>query len=327
MSYYSATNSGNNTGFGGNTGSAGYGGQGGNSFQQSQQQPQQNTGFSNNVSQWQAQPQTQQQPMQQQQQQQQTPQPFFAPSNVQQAVAQQAFQQGVNEVMRRFDVTDVGIPGLNYIMTVLRSYFAVDNHYVKRKMLRVLFPFLKKEWRRLQVEGKELVNYALPHSDENAPDLYVPVMSLITYCLLSAFLYGTAGQFNPEVIADVITKCFVTQVMEVLVIKGCLYSMQTPIHFLDLFSYTGYKYLGLTISMLCGIVFKKLDWGTASFYGAFLWTATAAAWFMMKTMDNNLSMQTSSTGPKRHIMVLAFAGSQVATMWFVSQTKYLSNHH
>ena len=177
------------------------------------------------------------------------------------------------------------------------------------------------------MEGKELVNYALPHSDENAPDLYVPVMSLITYCLLSAFLYGTAGQFNPEVIADVITKCFVTQVMEVLVIKGCLYSMQTPIHFLDLFSYTGYKYLGLTISMLCGIVFKKLDWGTASFYGAFLWTATAAAWFMMKTMDNNLSMQTSSTGPKRHIMVLAFAGSQVATMWFVSQTKYLSNHH
>ena len=151
MSYYSATNSGNNTGFGGNTGSAGYGGQGGNSFQKSQQQPQQNTGFSNNVSQWQAQPQTQQQPMQQQQQQQQqqTPQPFFAPSNVQQAVAQQAFQQGVNEVMRRFDVTDVGIPGLNYVMTVLRSYFAVDNHYVKRKMLRVLFPFLKKEWRRL----------------------------------------------------------------------------------------------------------------------------------------------------------------------------------
>lgn len=246
---------------------------------------------------------------------------------MQQAVAQQAFQHGMNEVIKRFDVTDAGIPGLNYVMTQLRSYFAVDNHYVKRKMLRVLFPFLKREWRRLQVEGNELVNYALPHSDENAPDLYLPVMSLVTYCLLSAFLYGTAGQFNPEVIADVITKCFVTQVIEVLVIKGCLYSMQTPIYFLDLFSYTGYKYLGLTISMLCGIVFKKLDWGTASFYGAFLWTASAAAWFMLKTMDNNLSMQTSSTGPKRHIMVLVFAGLQVATMWFVSQTKYLSNNY
>jgi len=319
-------------------GSGGYGGQGGNSFQQFQQQPQQSAGVSNNFQQWQAQPQGQmqgqptQQPQQQQQQhqQQQTAQPFFAssmPSSMQQAVAQQAIQHGMNEVMKRFDVTDAGIPGLNYVMTSLRSYFAVDNHYVKRKMLRVLFPFLKREWRRLQVEGKELVNYALPHSDENAPDLYLPLMSLVTYCLLSAFLYGTAGQFNPEVIADVITKCFVTQVIEVLVIKGCLYSMQTPIHFLDLFSYTGYKYLGLTISILCGIIFKKLDWGTASFYGAFLWTASATAWFMMKTMDNNLSMQTSSTGPKRHIMVLVFAGLQVATMWFVSQTKYLSNNY
>lgn len=168
-----------------------------------------------------------------------------------------------------------------------------------------------------------MVNYELPHSDENAPDLYLPLMSLVTYCLLSAFLYGTAGKFNPEVIADVITKCFVTQIVEVLVIRGCLYTMQAPIPFLDIFSYTGYKYLGLTISMLCGIVFKKLQWGTASFYGAFLWTASAAAWFMLKTMANNIPIQTASTGPKRDIMVLAFAASQVATMWFVSQTKYL----
>lgn len=174
-----------------------------------------------------------------------------------------------------------------------------------------------------QVEGPEMVNYALPHSDENAPDLYLPSMSLMTYCLLSAFLYGTAGQFNPEVIADVITKCFITQVMEVITIWGCLYAMQAHIAVLDLFSYTGYKYLGLTISMLCGIVFKHLELGTASFYGAFAWTASAAAWFMLKTMANNIPVETASTGPKRDIMVLAFAASQVATMWFVSQTKYL----
>lgn len=215
------------------------------------------------------------------------------------------------------------IPGMKYIMGLLRSYFAVDNRYVKRKMLKVLFPFTSKEWQREQVQGPEKIEYSLPHSDENAPDLYIPVMSLITYCLLSAFLYGTAGQFNPEVIADVITKCFVTQMLEVVVIRGCLYTMQAPVPFLDLFSYTGYKYLGLTISMLCGIVFKHLELGTASFYGAFLWTAFAAAWFMQKTMNDNIPLETASTGPKRDIMVLAFSASQVATMWFVSQTKYL----
>lgn len=340
--FYSATgNNGQNGSFGGNQGAGGYssGTSGGNGFQQFQQQPQQQQpGFSNNVQQWQAQPQGQQPYGQasQQQQAQPTAQPFWSP-NVQQAATQAAagfmaqaatgnltsekvLSQGMNEIQKAFGG---GIPGMNYVMTMLRSYFAVDNRYVKRKMGKVLFPFTNKQWRRDQVEGPEIVNYALPHSDENAPDLYIPIMSLVTYCLLSAFLYGTAGKFNPEVIADVISKCFLTQIAEVLVIRGCLYAMQATIPFLDIFSYTGYKYLGLTICMLCGILFKYLEWGTVGYYLAFLWTASAAAWFMLKTMANNIPTQTASTGPKRDVVVLAFAASQVATMWFVSQTKYL----
>eukprot|EP00536_Pseudo-nitzschia_multiseries_P008588 jgi/Psemu1/325275/estExt_fgenesh1_pg.C_2200008 len=354
MSYYSATgNQGQNSTYGGNVGGGGYSssGVGGNGFQQFQQQPQsqqqqqqqQQPGFSSNVQQWQPQPQshgqTYGQPSQQHQQHQhqsQAPQPFWTP-NVQQVATQAAagfmaqaatgnltsdkvLSHGMEEIQKAFGG---GIPGMSYVMGSLRSYFAVDNRYVKRKMGKVLFPFLNKDWIRGQVEGPEMVNYALPHSDENAPDLYIPIMSLVTYCLLSAFLYGTAGQFNPEVIADVISKCFLTQIAEVLVIRGCLYAMQADIPFLDIFSYTGYKYLGLTICMLCGILFKYLQWGTASYYGAFLWTASAAAWFMLKTMANNLPLETASTGPKRDVMVLAFAGSQIATMWFVSQTKYL----
>jgi hypothetical protein len=41
-----------------------------------------------------------------------------------------------------------GIPGLEYVMESLRGYFAVDNRYVKRKMVKVLFPFLNNQWRR-----------------------------------------------------------------------------------------------------------------------------------------------------------------------------------
>jgi hypothetical protein len=40
------------------------------------------------------------------------------------------------------------IPGLETGVQRLRSYFAVDNRYVKRKMQKVLFPFLNKQWRR-----------------------------------------------------------------------------------------------------------------------------------------------------------------------------------
>mmetsp|Transcript_21212 Transcript_21212/g.52194 ORF Transcript_21212/g.52194 Transcript_21212/m.52194 type:complete len:375 (+) Transcript_21212:118-1242(+) len=236
-------------------------------------------------------------------------------------------------------VVDIGIarliPGVDYTMQTLRTYYAVDNNYVKRKMQKVLFPFLSKHWKRQIISGGDSAYqqpgqplqptiYALPYSDENAPDLYIPVMSLITYSLLAALCYGTAGKFNPEVIADVTTKCFLTQILEVAIIRFGFYTMQVPVAFLDLISYTGYKYLGLTINMLFGLFLGfVLDYGMSGFYVTFLWTASAAFYFMLKTMTYSIPEQTAQDGPKRSFMVLGFAASQVATMWFVSQTKFL----
>jgi YIF1 len=40
------------------------------------------------------------------------------------------------------------IPGLEAAMQLLRRYFAVDNQYVVKKMKRVFFPFLNKNWQR-----------------------------------------------------------------------------------------------------------------------------------------------------------------------------------
>jgi len=148
-------------------------------------------------------------------------------------------------------------------------------------------------------------------------------MSLITYVLLCALCYGTAGTFNPEVIPDVMTKCFVTQILEVLVIRFGFYMMQAPVSILDLFSYTGYKYVGLCANMVIGLLMGHFAMGGRGYWIVFFWTATAASYFMLKTMANNIPMVTSATGPKREVMVLAFAASQFATMWFVSQTKFL----
>ena len=66
--------------------------------------------------------------------------------NFQKAAAEQALNEGLRRIENVFEI---GIPGLNYVMTALRSYFAVDNRYMKRKMMNVLFPFLNKEWRRV----------------------------------------------------------------------------------------------------------------------------------------------------------------------------------
>jgi hypothetical protein len=177
--------------------------------------------------------------------------------------------------------------------------------------------------RQADSTGSELqVQYALPYSDENAPDLYIPSMSLVTYVVLCAICYGTAGQFNPEVLPGVTTKCFAIWILEVLAIRFGFYMMQVSVAMLDLFSYTGYKYLGLSVNMLVGLILGQFfDFGR-TYYICFLWTASAASFFMLKTMANNIPVRVSATGPKREVMVCAFALSQFATMWFVSQTKF-----
>ena len=168
------------------------------------------------------------------------------------------------------------------------------------------------------------VSYDLPVVDENAPDLYIPSMSLITYVLLCALCYGNAGQFNPEVIPDVCTKCFLANLVEVFVIRAGFYMMQTPVAFLDLMAYTGYKYLGLCINMFVGLLGRVLGIGGATaYYICFVWTALASAYLMLKIMSHTVPMQVAADGPRRDVMVLAFAAGQPVFMWFVSQTKFL----
>lgn len=231
------------------------------------------------------------------------------------------------------------IPGLERTMRELRVYFAVNNSYVKKKMTRVLFSFFFKNWKRVENDamnsnangaGAGLEpggnKYALPTNDDNALDLYIPAMSLITYVLLCGLCYGTSGQFDPEVLPDVTTRCMVIQVIEVLLFRLGFYLMQIPANFMDLFAVTGYKYLGLTINMLTGysLSLALVSGGHKGYYGMFLWTASAASYFMLKTMANNTPTVTASSGPKREFVVLAFAASQFASMWFLGQTKFLN---
>jgi len=170
-------------------------------------------------------------------------------------------------------------------------------------------------------DGK--VSYALPHSDGNAPDLYIPLMSFITYVLLCAMVYGNAGQFSPQVLPQVATLCFGCQIAEVLGIRFGIYMLQAPIAMLDLLSYTGYKYLGLCVNMLAGMALNHFGMGKEAYYVFFVYTGIAASWFMLKTMANNVPI-VAATGPKRDMTILAFAASQGVVMYVVGKTKFLS---
>lgn len=173
--------------------------------------------------------------------------------------------------------------------------------------------------------------YQVPRYDDCAPDLYLPIMSGITYVLIASFLTGTVGKFNPQVIPSITSYCFLIQLLEVSCIRLGFYLMQSHVAILDLFSYTGYKYFGLCLNMLIAMMIGRHGLnllmngggGIRTYYICFVWTASALSYFMLKTMANNIPLHTSPNGPKREIMVLLFAASQFITMWLMSQTKFL----
>lgn len=201
------------------------------------------------------------------------------------------------------------MPGVSVLWHSLKIYFAVNNNFVLKKISLLLYPFLNKNWNRLPIEDvgnsdaltlSTNHKWALPRNDINAPDLYIPLMSFITYILLVGYVKGTTNKFTPEVLIRSIWVCLALHFLEVLMIKVGLNLMQASVPFLDIISYTGYKYVGLCVSiLLCG--FGKAIYGIVSLY-----TALVLSFVVLKSMAAAVpAMETQ--GPPRHLVLLAFA--------------------
>ncbi|GMH54572.1 hypothetical protein TrLO_g9331 [Triparma laevis f. longispina] len=197
----------------------------------------------------------------------------------------------------------------------LRYYFGVSHVYVAVKLKGLVVPWFKKDWKRLKTDQ----GFAKPNVDPNAPDLYIPTMSLVTYVLLSGLLTGTGGEFTPDVLQSCILFALGTQFLEVACIRVAYYALEAPCEVLDVMCYSGYKYFGLCINQVIGLIF-----GYWMYNLSLVVTAGGMGYFTLKTYGNNLSRRTSEQGPKREFVVLGFAGMQVVVMWFLGDTKYLS---
>ena len=52
-------------------------------------------------------------------------------------------------------------------------------------------------------DGNSKHHHQTPMLDENAPDLYIPLMAFITYILVTGYAKGTKKSFTPEVLVEV----------------------------------------------------------------------------------------------------------------------------
>jgi protein transport protein YIF1 len=214
----------------------------------------------------------------------------------------------------------------NAFMHVPKHYFAVNHAYVLKKLALLLMPFQRRSWsRRAGVDPRQFERqgtdgataFLPPRDDVNAPDLYIPVMSFVSYVLLVGFVFGTRGKFNAEVLAKYFSKGFGVLTLEVLVIKLGLYLISaraTP--WLDVIAYRGYKFVGVIIAMVCDLLLPRL------YYFVFFYTSFAMAIFLMRShrriiLPRESEQQTPADLPQRNAFLLFICALQFPIYWLL----------
>lgn len=193
----------------------------------------------------------------------------------------------------------------------LKSYFAVSNGYVLVKLGILFNPFRSKlSFRRKTARSFEggPAEYQPPRNDSASPDLYIPLMALLTYVLLVGLFDSS---FSVELLGLTLSKVFALVLTEVLVFKFAMYllSVASPPSFFDLVCYSGYKFVGI---ILLGVVQRLL--GTVAFYAIALYWGAAIAVFMYKTFRRVLMLEGdagSSVDPLRRYFLLSVSCIQI----------------
>lgn len=206
--------------------------------------------------------------------------------------AQMGFQVGSHAVAAGQKYID---QSLNRYISVpaLKHYFNVSNSYVVRKLLLVLFPWRHKPWTRSSARGgdpggNQMGNvpqsYLPPRDDLNSPDMYIPIMAFITYVLLSTVLAGMRGSFRPDLLGSTTSTALGVVLFEIVVLKLAMYllSINNDSQLLDLVAYSGYKFVGVIITLF-GSEILTGGQGTNNWAGwvFFLYTWYANAFFLV----------------------------------------------
>ncbi|KAL1927766.1 hypothetical protein VTP01DRAFT_3587 [Rhizomucor pusillus] len=209
-------------------------------------------------------------------------------------------------------------------MPALRHYFNVSNSYVVSKIKLILFPWKHSPWSRsiIRTETGQMDGFKPPREDINSPDLYIPVMALVTYVLLCGLVAGQQGSFHPEQLY-VAGWTSVAVIFSELVFTrlGC-YFLNIPFEasMLDLVAYSGYKYVCIIVTDAV----KLLGAGKWLSWGVFFYTALSVAFFLLRSM-RYVILPDAAAGPstlnpqrkRRMWFLLMIAALQIVYMFFL----------
>eukprot|EP00668_Euglena_longa_P029529 GGOE01036881.1.p1 GENE.GGOE01036881.1~~GGOE01036881.1.p1 ORF type:complete len:351 (-),score=115.53 GGOE01036881.1:206-1177(-) len=220
-------------------------------------------------------------------------------------------QFGMQYGSRMLQKTHANVSRYLFTFRGLHYYFTVNNSYVKNKLKLLLFP-LRHKYRRREVDAghrfeslsvvASSYNYLTAVDDINAPDMYIPLMAVITYTLLVGFFTGIAGQnFSPEMLIATATSCALLTALEVLALRFVVYILAVPkaIYALDLLCYVSYKFFSASVILLLRQLLPR-----AVYYVAWLTLALFHGYFLMQTLKLHWQGSTSHA-PNYFLYVLA----------------------
>ncbi|AOA61735.1 Fusion of ER-derived COPII transport vesicles with the Golgi involved protein [Komagataella phaffii CBS 7435] len=262
-----------------------------------------------------------QQPQQHQQQQHQLPQ--TAPQGgAQQQPFQNFFQDPSSAMGLQFSQTALNASqqymqqNFNSIMHTqdIKYYFQVSNSYVVRKLGLILFPYRTKTWTRIYHNatpvggpgstGQEI--YAPATEDINAPDLYIPLMSFLSYILVWSVFAGIHGDFHPELLGYAASKTLALQLLDLVLLKFCIYILSVDAKLWDLVAYSGYKFVAVLVILLIKNIFALQS--RAANYSVYFVFAFSLGFFLMRSL--------------RYVVLSTGIRAQQVN---ISQTKYRTN--
>nr|XP_045616707.1 protein YIF1B-B-like isoform X3 [Procambarus clarkii] len=205
-------------------------------------------------------------------------------------------------------------------MSQVKYYFAVDTQYVMKKLKLLFFPFTHSDW-SVRYEQDEPVQ---PRHEVNAPDLYIPLMAVVTYILVAGLCLGLQERFSPDVLGMQASSALVWLVLEIFIIIATLYvtAIQTHVKSLDLLAFSSYKYVGMIVALLAGLVMDSLGYYCVLAYSSFSLVVFMFRTLRWQVQGGDGAMEAYSAGNKRRLYLLLFmSGLQPLMMWWL--TKHL----
>lgn len=233
----------------------------------------------------------------------------------------------------------------------LRSLFAVDEHYVKEKLLLLLFPFVNDKWiftpndltnNNNNIDDdcyKDTANINHKHRPSisgnnigirrktactkrrvvSAPDLYIPLMALFTYTIMGCYIASSrTNNFSPESMSSLLFWSVILIALEVALwmLTYRLANIASWLNWSHHLAFCGYKFVLMNMAIIINLIMDSL----IAYYIATIYTSVALTYYLMRTFHAALINESTTACKSRShdYITLCFCLIQPVIMLFMS---------